>query len=77
MSRANAFSIGLKSGLKGGRNSRLAPARSISSRTAAMDKEEALRFEIQLAVEPLLAPLQEVGTVLLARVAGLFVRMIR
>src|SRR5215213_5459548 len=35
LSLANAFSMGLKSGLQGGRSSRLAPAASIRARTLA------------------------------------------
>jgi hypothetical protein len=41
-----------------------------------VDEDEALGFEIDLAVEPVLALLQDVGAVLLDRVPGLFLRVI-
>ena len=41
-----------------------------------VDEDEAFGFEIDLAVEPVLTLLQDVGTVLLNRVAGLFLRVI-
>ena len=41
-----------------------------------VDEDEAFRFEIDLAVEPVLTLPQDVGTVLLDRVAGLFLRVI-
>jgi transposase len=41
-----------------------------------INEDEALRIEIELAVEPLLALLQDVRTVLLDRVTSLFLRVI-
>ena len=35
-----------------------------------VDKDELIGIEIELAVEPVLAPLQDVGTILLGRVEG-------
>ena len=40
-----------------------------------VDKDEALRVQIELAVEPLLALLQDVGAVLLDGMASLFLRV--
>ena len=40
-----------------------------------VDKDQAFGIEIGLAVEPGLAPLQDVGAVLLGRVRGLFLRV--
>ncbi len=39
-----------------------------------IDEDEARGVEIELTIEPVLAPLQDVGTVLLCRVRGLFLR---
>ena len=41
-----------------------------------IDEDETLGFEIDLSVEPALALPQDVGAVLLDRVAGLFLRVI-
>jgi len=41
-----------------------------------VDEDETLGFEIDLTVEPVPALPQDVGTVLLDRVAGLFLRVI-
>ena len=41
-----------------------------------VDEDETLGVEIDLAVEPVLAPLQDVGAILLAGVRGLFLRVI-
>ncbi|KTR81619.1 hypothetical protein NS277_16405 [Novosphingobium barchaimii] len=41
-----------------------------------VDEHEAFGFEVDLAVEPVPALPQDVGTVLLDRVAGLFLRVI-
>jgi hypothetical protein len=41
-----------------------------------VDEDEALGFEVDLAIEPVLALSQDVGTVLLDRVPGLFLRVI-
>jgi len=40
-----------------------------------VDEDEALGFELDLAIEPVLALPQDVGTVLLDRVPGLFLRV--
>jgi hypothetical protein len=42
-----------------------------------VDEDQALRIKIELAVEPALPLPQDVGTVLLDRVPGLFLRVIR
>ena len=42
-----------------------------------VDEDEAGRIQLELLVEPLLAPLQDVRPVLLGRVRGLFLRVIR
>jgi len=69
------------------RASRLAHPQALASGTAAVaaghvgcrprfvDEDEALRVEIQLSLEPGMALLQDVGAVLLKRVAGLFLRV--
>ena len=41
-----------------------------------VDEDEAVGVEIDLAVEPRLAPLQDVGAILLAGVRSLFLRVI-
>jgi hypothetical protein len=41
-----------------------------------IDKDQAFGIEIELAFKPSLAPLQDVGAVLLGRVRGLFLRVI-
>jgi hypothetical protein len=41
-----------------------------------VDEDEAFGFEVDLAVEPMLPLPQDVGTVLLDRVTGLFLRVI-
>ncbi len=41
-----------------------------------MDEDEALGVEIELALEPVLPPLQDIGPILLTRVRGLFLRVI-
>jgi transposase len=41
-----------------------------------VDEDEAFGFEVDLAVEPMLPLPQDVGTVLLDRVPGLFLRVI-
>ena len=40
-----------------------------------VDEDEASRVEIELAVEPRLAPLQDIGSVLLGRMGGLFLNV--
>jgi hypothetical protein len=42
-----------------------------------VDEDEPLRVEIRLGLEPGLAPLQDVGTILFAGVRGVFLRVIR
>lgn len=41
-----------------------------------VDEDQALRIEIELVIEPVLALPQDVGPVLLDRVPGLFLRVI-
>jgi hypothetical protein len=48
----------------------------VRGRPRLIDEDEALGFEVDLAVEPMLTLPQDVGTVLLDRVAGLFLRVI-
>jgi hypothetical protein len=40
-----------------------------------VDEDEALRIEIELALEPVLPPLQDIGAVLFTRVRSLFLRV--
>ena len=40
-----------------------------------VDEDEPLGIEVELALEPVLAPLQDVGAILLAGVRGLFLRV--
>ena len=40
-----------------------------------VDEDKALWFKVELALEPVFAPLQHVGPILLARVRGLFLRV--
>jgi hypothetical protein len=40
-----------------------------------VDEDKALGIEIELAFEPIFAPLQDVRPILLARVRGLFLRV--
>ena len=47
-------------------------ARHVGAGPGFIDEHQSLGVEVELAVEPLLASLQDVGTVLFARVAGLF-----
>ena len=49
----------------------------VGRRPGLVDEDQALGIEIGLALEPGLAPLQDVGAVLLAGVRGLFLRVIR
>jgi hypothetical protein len=48
----------------------------VGRRPGLVDEDQALRIEVELAVEPGLAPAQDVRAVLLTRVAGLFLRLI-
>lgn len=48
----------------------------VGGRPGFVDKDQPFRIEIELAGEPFLAPLQDVGTVLLGRVGRLFLRVI-
>jgi hypothetical protein len=57
-----------------------APAAAMASRQVGrgpglVDKEKAIRIEVELALEPGLAPLQDVGTILLRGMGGLFLRV--
>ena len=64
-----------------------ADAQALASRAPAMaahhvcrspglvDEDEARRIEIELAVEPLLPPFQDVGTVLFRGMCALFLRV--
>ncbi len=47
-------------------------ARHVRRRPGLVDEDEFLGVEIELVLEPVFAPLQDVGTILLARVRGLF-----
>jgi hypothetical protein len=51
-------------------------ARHVGGGPGLVDEDEAFGFEIDLAVKPVLTLPQDVGTVLLDRVAGLFLRVI-
>jgi transposase len=48
----------------------------VGSGPGLIDEGKALGFEVDLTVEPVLALPQDVGTVLLDRVPGLFLRVI-
>jgi hypothetical protein len=50
--------------------------RHVRRRPGFVNEDQPFGIEIELAVEPLLAPLQDVGTVLLGRVRRLFLRVI-
>ena len=41
-----------------------------------VDEDQPLGVEVELALEPCLAPPQDIGAILLPRVAGLFLRVI-
>ena len=47
----------------------------VGGRPGFIDEDQALRFEIDLAVEPVMPLLQDVGTVLLDSMASLFLRV--
>ena len=51
-------------------------ARHVGRGPGLVDEDELVRIEIELPLEPLLAPLQDVGAVLLGRVRRLFLRVI-
>lgn len=51
-------------------------ARHVGRSPRLVDEDEALGLEIELTVEPGMAPLQDVGAVLLDRVTRLFLRVI-
>ena len=40
-----------------------------------IDEDEALGIKVELALEPVLSPLQDIGPILLTRVRGLFLRV--
>jgi len=48
------------------------PARHVGGGPCLVDEDEAVGIEIELALEPILAALQDIRAVLLARVRGLF-----
>ncbi len=50
------------------------PARYLGAGTGLIDEDQRLRTEVELAVEPSLARSQDVRTVLLNRITGLFAR---
>lgn len=52
------------------------PASRVGGRPGFVDEDEALGIEIELALEPLPSPIQDIGAILLGRVAGLFFRVI-
>jgi hypothetical protein len=54
-----------------------AGAGHVGLRPGLVDEDEPLRIEVGPGLEPGLAPLQDVGTVLLAGVRGLLLRVIR
>jgi len=49
----------------------------VGLRPGLVDEDQPLRVEVGLALEPGLAPLQDIGAILLAGVRGLFLRVIR
>jgi hypothetical protein len=51
-------------------------ARHVGGGPSLVDKNEALRVEFELSFEPVLAPLYDVRSILLAGVRGLFLRVI-
>ena len=48
----------------------------VGRRPCLVDEDEPRRVEVELAIEPVLARTQDVGAILLDRVAGLFLRVI-
>ena len=48
----------------------------VGRRPGFVNEHEAVQIELGLALEPVLAPLQDVGTILLGGVRGLFLRVI-
>ena len=50
--------------------------RHVGGRPGLVDEHQLLGIKVELAVEPVLALLQDVGTVLLGGVRGLFLRVI-
>jgi hypothetical protein len=57
--------------------SRQAPMRAghVGRGPCFVDEDKALRIEVELALEPILSPLQDVGPILLACMGGLFLRV--
>ena len=53
------------------------PARHLGGQASLVDEHQSLGVEIELAIEPGLAPPHKVRPVLLARVGRLFLRVIR
>lgn len=52
------------------------PAGHVGRGPGFVDEDQRVGIEVELSLEPFLATLQDVGAVLLARVAGLFLRVI-
>jgi hypothetical protein len=48
----------------------------VGGRPGFVDEDQCVGIEVELSLEPCLAMLQDVGAVLLGRVAGLFLRVI-
>jgi len=55
----------------------LAQACSRARPKRLVDEDQLIRIEIELAIKPVLTPLQDIRPVLLARMRGLFLRVIR
>jgi hypothetical protein len=49
----------------------------LGTRTGLVDEYQCVRIKIELALKPRLAPAQDVGTILLGRMPGLFLSVIR
>jgi len=54
-----------------------APPGHVGRRTRLVDADQPFRIEVGLALKPVLAPLQDIGAILLGRVGGLFLRKFR
>ena len=50
-------------------------ARHVRRRPGLVDEHQPIRIEVELSLEPVPAAVQDVGTVLLAGVRGLFLRV--
>ena len=51
------------------------PARHLGAGPSLVDEDQRFGIEVELALEPCLARAQDVGTILLLRMAGLFLRV--